>query len=111
MQDPIDDSFDLDDLDAPEPTSEVRTLDVSTRRLVVETGLQGDAAEAAWLTVTDEAGAIFFEGNPGPDGSAKVSFIGAPHVRTARVILETSRGHRQAVVVLQDGWTTHVFAG
>ncbi len=112
MQDPVDDPFELDDLAADDqPTSEVRVLDTRVRRLVIDTGLQGDAAEAAWLTVTDETGAIYFEGAPKSDGCVTVSFTDAPQVRSARILLETPRGHRQAVVELRDGWTAHAFAG
>ena len=111
MQDPIDDPFEFDDLHEEQPTSEVRPLNLGARRLVVDTGLKGEAAQAAWLTVSDEAGAVFFEGVPGDDGCVTVTFTDAPRLGTARIILETPRGHRQAVVQLKDGWTAHAFAG
>jgi len=99
----------LDDLDR-DPSSEVRAVAPSTRRLVVDTGLRGVAAEAAWVTVTDEAGAVYFEGPPSADGCIDVSFQGAPAVSVARVLLETPTGHRQAQVPLAKGWTAHAFA-
>ncbi len=105
MQDPIDDELDW------EPTSEVRPITSTHRRLVVDSGLRGREAEEAWLTVTDEHGAVFFEGSPSADGCIDVSFEGAPAVRTARVQLETSRLHRTAEVPLAEGWTSHAFAG
>jgi hypothetical protein len=107
MQDPVDDEFDLD----LEPTSEVRTVAAPTRRLVVDTGLRGAEAEAAWVTVTDDRGAVFYEGTPSADGCVDVSFEGAPSVRTARVLLETARLHRTAEVELGEGWTAHAFTG
>ena len=105
MQDPIDDDLDW------EPTSEVRPIAPTQRRLVVDTGLRGREAEEAWLTVTDERGAVFFEGSPNADGCIDVSFEAAPGVRTARVQLETSRLHRTAEVELGEGWTSHAFNG
>jgi hypothetical protein len=102
MIDPVDDR----DLD---PSSEVRSISPSARRLVVDTGLRGKAAEAAWITVTDEAGVIYFDGPPSADGCIDVSFQDAPHVSVARVQLETLTGHRQAQVPLGKGWTAHGF--
>jgi hypothetical protein len=107
MQDPVDDDFGLD----LEPTSEVRAVAASARRLVIDTGLRGADAEAAWVTVTDERGAVFYEGTPSADGCIDVSFEGAPAVRTARVLLETARLHRTAEVELGEGWTAHAFTG
>lgn len=107
MQDPIDEELEW------EPTSEVRPVNATSRRLVVDTGLRGADAEAAWVTVTDEHGAVFFEGPPSADGCIDVSFErqGAASVRVARVLLETPRLHRTAEVELGDGWTAHAFAG
>ena len=102
------DALDLPDLDF-EPTSEVRPLDARVRRLVIDTGLRGDAADQAWVTVSDEAGTVYFEGTPSADGCVEVSFDGAPEVRSVRVLLETARLHRQAQVMLGDGWTAHAF--
>jgi len=97
MQDPVDDDFDLD----LEPTSEVRAVSAPWRRLVVDTGLRGVEAESAWVTVTDQRGAVFYEGSPSADGCVDV--------RTARITLETARLHRTAEVELGDGWTSHAF--
>lgn len=103
------DALDQPDLDF-EPTSEVRSVDGTVRRLVVDTGLRGEGAEQAWVTVSDEAGVIHFEGTPSADGCVEVSFEGAPAVRSVRVLVETARSHRQAHVMLGDGWTSHAFA-
>jgi len=102
MQEP----FDLRD---DEPISEIRTIDPQTRRLVVDTGLRGKAAESAWVTVTDERGAVRFEGMPSADGCIEVAFEGGPTVARARVLLETPRLHRQAIIDLRDGWNAHAF--
>jgi hypothetical protein len=94
-----------------EPTSEIRSVDARIRRLVVDTGLRGKAAEDAWITVTDETGAVFFEGSASEaDGFVEVSFDDAPHVKVARVLLETATAHRQAQVTLCGSWTSHAFA-
>jgi hypothetical protein len=103
------DVLDFRELDL-EPTSEVRAIDARVRRLVVDTGLRSGAAEDAWVTVSDEAGVIYFEGTPSADGCVEVSFEDAPGVEGVRVLLETSRSHRQAHVPLGDGWTAHAFA-
>jgi hypothetical protein len=92
-----------------EPISEVRTIEARTRRLVVDTGLRGAAAEAAWVTVSDQHGAVHFEGPPGADGCVEVAFEGGPSVTRARMLLETTRGHRQAFIDLRDGWNAHAF--
>jgi hypothetical protein len=102
MQDPL-------DLEDQEPTSEVRAVDTRTRRLVIDTGLRGAAAEAAWVTVTDDRGAVFFEGTPSADGCIDVSFEGAPQGARACIQLETPRSHRRAEVTLTAGWTAHAF--
>jgi hypothetical protein len=102
------DAFDGPELDL-EPSSEVRPVDAKVRRLVVDTGVRGDAAEKAWVTVTDAAGVVHFEGTPSADGCIEVSFEGAPAVRDVCVLLETARSHRQAQIALGDGWTAHAF--
>jgi hypothetical protein len=101
MQEP----FDLRD---DEPISEIRAID-PTRRLVVDTGLRGKAAESASVTVTDEHGTVHFEGAPSADGCIEVTFEGVATVRRARVLLETPRLHRQAILDLRDGWNAHAF--
>jgi hypothetical protein len=103
------DALDLPDVEE-EPTSEVRAVDARVRRLVVDTGLRRGAAEQAWVTVSDEAGVIHFEGTPSADGCVEVAFEGAPGVENVRVLLETLTSHRQAEVRLGDGWTSHAFA-
>lgn len=104
--------LDLDDLGTPadrDPISEVRHVDARVRRLVVDTGIRGAAAEQAWVTVTDEAGTVHFEGVPSADGCAEVSFENAPGVQRVTVLLETARAHRQAEIALRDGWNAHAF--
>lgn len=103
------DALDQPDLE-PEPSSEVRTVDGRVRRLVVDTGLRGQAAEHAWVTVSDELGGTHFEGTPSADGCVEVAFDAAPGVGKVRVLLETLTLHRQAEVMLGDGWTSHAFA-
>jgi hypothetical protein len=98
--------LDLSDLD---PISEVRHVDARARRLVVDTGLRGAAAAQAWVTVSDDAGTVHFEGAPGADGCVEVGFERAPAAERARVLLETARSHRQAEVTLRDGWNAHAF--
>jgi hypothetical protein len=93
-----------------EPASEVRPMDASTRRLAIDTGLRDAAAEAAWLTVSDAAGTVYFEGRPGVDGCLEVSFQGTPCADGARVLLETATSHRQAEIVLGEGRTYYAFA-
>jgi hypothetical protein len=100
----------IDPIEDLDPSSEIRAIAPTTRRLVVDTGLRGVAAESAWVTVTDEAGAIYFEGTPSADGCIDVSFEGAPTVTSARVTLETQTGHRQAQVALGKSWTAHAFS-
>jgi hypothetical protein len=97
----------VEDLD---PSSEIRAIAHTARRLVVDSGLRGLAAESAWVTVTDEAGVVYFEGTPSADGCIDVSFEGAPAVTIAHVTLETPTGHRTARVPLGKGWTAHAFA-
>ena len=102
MQEP----FDLRD---DEPISEIRPIATQTRRLVVDTGIRGAAAESAWVTVTDERGALHFEGAPSADGCIEVAFENGPTVARVSVMLETPRLHRQAVIDLRDGWNAHAF--
>jgi hypothetical protein len=110
-QDAVDDDLsEFDALSERSPTSEVRNVDPQASRLVVDTGLRGADAEAAWVTITDEGGTVHFEGPPSADGCIDVSFEAAPHVRLARVRLETARLHREADVELKGGWTAHRFA-
>ncbi len=97
------------DLRDDEPISEIRAIDTRTRRLVVDTGVRGAAAESAWVTVTDEHGALHFEGAPGADGCVEIAFDGGSSVSRVRVQLETPRVHRQAVIDLRDGWNAHAF--
>jgi hypothetical protein len=92
-----------------EPSSEVRAIDGRVRRLVVDTGLRAAAAEAAWVTVSDDQGVVYFEGTPSADGCVDVSFEGAA-VERARVLLETGTSHRQAHVTIAEGWNSHAFA-
>jgi hypothetical protein len=102
--------LDLDDFGVePErdPISEVRQVEF--RRLMVDTGIRGAAAEQAWVSVSDEAGAVLFEGTPSGDGCVEVSFEKAPRVERVRVLLETARSHRQAEVTLRDGRNAHAF--
>jgi hypothetical protein len=111
MVDPVEELvLDLDDLPEPEPTSQVRSIGPSARRLIVDTGLRGPAAESAWVTVTDEAGAVYLEGSPSADGCVAVCFDGAPDVERVLVRLETATAHRQAQVTLGAVWTSHVFS-
>jgi hypothetical protein len=105
MQDPIDDLFDLDQ----EPTSEIRAVDSTARRLLVDCGMRGKAAEAALVVVMKEDGSVVFEGSPAVDGCVEVAFESTPAGHRVSIRLETARCHRQAEVVLGDGWTLHVF--
>jgi hypothetical protein len=91
-----------------EPASEVRPMEGRVRRLLVDTGLRGADAEAAWVTVSGGDGAIHFEGMPSADGRVEVSFTGA--VESAHVQLETTTLHRQAEVKLGEGLTSYAFA-
>jgi hypothetical protein len=102
------DRTDLADFDGDfAPTSQVRPVDSRARRLLVDTGLRGEAAEAAWITVTDESGAVVYDGALGADGCVDVSF--EPRISRACIQLETPRCHRRAEVALTGGWTAHVF--
>jgi hypothetical protein len=101
-------SLDLDDL---EPVSEIRPVPATGRRLVVDTGLRGAAAEQAWVTVvTDDADVVLFEGAPSADGCVAIAFEQPPFPDRVCVQLETARSHRQAKVTLRDGWNAHAFA-
>ena len=92
-----------------EPASEVRPTDGRVRRLVVDTGLRGADAEAAWVTVSGEDSAVHFEGAPTSEGRVEVSLEGAPGVARALVQLETATLHRQAQVSLGEGATAYAF--
>jgi hypothetical protein len=92
------------------PSSEVRPIEPKVRKLVVDTGLRGAAAEGACVTITDSAGTVCFEGAPGADGCVQVSFDSAPRADRVQVLFETATLHRQAEITLRDGWTTHAFA-
>ena len=94
-----------------EPTSEIRPVEGRGKRLVVDTGLRGAEAEAAWVTVMGPDDQVFFEGPPSADGCIDVSFETTPEVGRARVRLETARLHRTAEVELKEGWTAHAFTG
>lgn len=100
-------SLDLSDL---EPVSEVRPVNPRARRLVIDTGLRGAAADTAWVTVTDDAGSVLFEGAPSADGCVALSFDQPPYPEHVRVLLETARSHRLAQVTLAEGWNAHAFA-
>jgi hypothetical protein len=97
--------LDLGDLG---PISETRPIDMCARRLVVDTGLRGVEATGAWVTVSDEAGAVLFEGAPGADGCVNVAFEGIG-VERVRILFETARLHRQAEVTLHEGVNAHAF--
>jgi hypothetical protein len=93
------------------PASEVHAIDAGACRLLVDSGLRGAAAEAAWLTVTGLDGTLYFEGSMSLDGCVEVCFeaSSAPPVEIVCVRLETPTTHRQAEVRLGEGWTTHSF--
>jgi hypothetical protein len=93
------------------PSSEVRPIDavLRARSLVVVTSLRDAAAQSSWVTITDAAGVVYFEGAPNADGTVTLSFEGAPHVDCVQVLLETGRAHRQAQVRLQGDRTEHRF--
>ncbi|HEY8038260.1 MAG TPA: hypothetical protein VIF15_00630 [Polyangiaceae bacterium] len=99
-----------DVLDDDGPSSEVRAIQPRARRLVVDTGLRGPAAEAAWVTVSGADEVVYFEGSPSADGCVEVSFDAAPRLDRARVMLETARLHRQKEITLVDGWNAYAFA-
>jgi hypothetical protein len=92
------------------PASDVRAIDPEARRLVLDTGLRGEPAQAAWLTVSALDGLLLFEGPVSESGCIEVSFDAAPGVDRVRVLLETPRGHRLAEVPVGKGWTVHSFA-
>jgi hypothetical protein len=92
------------------PSSDVHPIEPGARRLVLDTGLRGARAEAAWLTVTGLDGLLLFEGPVSDCGCIEVSFDGAPRVDCVRVLLETATSHRLAEVPIGEGWTVHSFA-
>jgi hypothetical protein len=91
------------------PSSDVRPIETRARGLVLDTGLRGERATAAWLVVSSAEGFLLFEGAVSETGCVEVSLDDAPLVDRVRVMLETARGHRQAEVELNDGWTLHTF--
>jgi hypothetical protein len=93
------------------PDSHVRALAErgSLRALCVATRLRGAEAEASLVTVTDETGAIHFEGPLAADGSVTVSLPPTAAIQRVSVRLETARWHRQADVTLGSGLTEHPF--
>jgi hypothetical protein len=98
------------DLNELEPVSELRpTGGRPATSLVVETGLRDADAATAWVTVSDEAGAVYFEGQPDGDGRVSVSFAGSPSVERVVILFETARLHRQAEVTLSEGTNRHAF--
>ena len=92
------------------PPSDVHPIDFAAQRLVIDTGLRGRAAQAAWVTVTGADGVLYFEGSMSADGSVEVTFEGSHWVDRVCVRLETPTTHRQAEVPLGAGWTAHVFS-
>jgi hypothetical protein len=70
--------------------------------IAIATGLEGAAAEAAFVTISDMSGAVVFEGSPGPDGIVEVALGGLAGQRI-RVTVETERSHRQAEIALLGG--------
>ncbi len=94
--------------DEDSPASETRPLEAARPcTLRVFMCLRpADAAQQAWLTVTDEAGGTLFEGwLPVEDGVD----IELPCTAPVRLHLETERCHRQANVTLSEGLNEHVF--
>lgn len=93
------------------PSSNVRPLESSGPRCIlsIATRLRGSDAEAAQITVTDETGAVRYEGPLGNDGALAIVLDGVRG--PVRVLLETARWHRQADVLVDAGRTTeHAFA-
>jgi hypothetical protein len=90
----------------PSPTG----VPTAVQRLIVDTGLRGGEAATAWVTVSDEAGAVLFEGVPDAEGHVHVTFVGLPAVERVHILLETARLHRQAEVPLREGTNSHTFA-
>lgn len=106
--------FVLPDLDEADrgPSSRVRPLDPvgAMRSLVVYTDLRGHDAEAAWVTVSDPFGVVYFEGAVAADGTIAVYVDESREVHALQVLLETPRVHRQSEVVLGPGITEYRFS-
>jgi hypothetical protein len=94
-----------------EPSSEVRRVETidPLRILRIFTWLRGPNTEGAWLTVTDDHGAVQFEGPLSVEGDVEIPLRHAGHVERVRVLLETVRWHRQADVCLSENLTEYVF--
>ncbi len=91
------------------PASEVRPAVAPPRYLLISTWLRGAEAESAWITVTDAAGGVHFEGPLLPDGRVTVAIDGAAAVQSVCVRLETLRWHRQAEVTLDEPSNVYAF--
>jgi hypothetical protein len=104
MDDPADEAD-------PVPPSRVQAIDHGerVRALLVFTGLSGADAAAAWVTVSDCHGVVYFEGSPAADGSVAVYVNDARRVDSLLVQLETTRIHRQAEVALSEEVTEYAF--
>ena len=96
-----------------DPPSQVRSVEANehVRSLVVFTGLSGQDAQAAWVTVSDACGVVYFEGSPAADGTVAVYFDDSRRIDSLRILLETARMHRQAEVALSDRVTEYAFQG
>jgi hypothetical protein len=99
------------------PNSEIRNVEANgpLRSLHIATRLRGAEAERALVTVTSWTGQVLFEGALGADGTVKMALPAkqaCTESNTVHVLLETSRWHRQADVVLVAGVavTEHAFA-
>lgn len=83
------------------PASDIRAIRARTRRLVIDIGLEGDQAQAAWVTVTDPDGATCFEGTPSADGQVVVWLDARAGIEWLRILIETATSHRQTEIVLK----------
>jgi hypothetical protein len=81
-------------------SSDVQSIWARTRRLVIDTGLRGEAAGASWVTVTDPLGATCFEGAPSADGQVEVWLDATARVEKLCVLIETATLHRQTEIAL-----------
>jgi hypothetical protein len=93
------------------PSSGVQPVDGGerVRALLVFTGLSGADAAAAWVTVSDPHEVVYFEGPPAADGSVAVYVNDSRRVDSLRILLETTRLHRQAEVTLSEAVTEYAF--
>lgn len=93
------------------PSSGVQSVDAGerVRALLVFTGLFGADAAAAWVTVSDPHDVVYFEGPPAADGSVAVYVNDSRRVDSLRILLETTRLHRQAEVTLSEAVTEYAF--